>query len=152
MDQLDTQTSVDWVRDGYVISTDRARVDRQAVWRFLRESYWSPGVSFEVVDRAIDNSLMFGMLSPDGRQAGFARAVTDCARFAWIGDLFVLPEHRGSGLGVWLAQTIFEHPQLRDLRVILATDDAHELYARFGFRPVDAQRMMERPAGARQSD
>jgi GNAT superfamily N-acetyltransferase len=151
VNQVDTHGDVEWVRDGYVISTDQARVDRHAVWRFLRTAYWSPGIAFDVVQRAIENSLVFGMLSPDGRQAGFARAVTDRARMAWIGDLFVLPEHRGRGLGVWLAQTIVEHAELRDLRLILATNDAHELYARLGFRAVDAERMMERPAGARQS-
>lgn len=142
---------MEWARGGYVISTDPARVDRDAVWRFLRESYWSPGVAFETVDRAIDNSLVFGMRAPDGGQAAFARAVTDFARMAWIADLFVASEHRGRGLGVWLSQTIFEHPQLRSVRVILATSDAHGLYERFGFRAVDAERMMERPAKPPQS-
>jgi GNAT superfamily N-acetyltransferase len=135
---------MEWHANGYLISTDPQRVDRDAVWRFLRTSYWATGIEREVVDRAIDNSLVFGMLGPDAKQAGFARAVTDKARMAWIADLFVLPQHRGSGLGVWLVQTIVEHPDLQGLRLILATADAHGLYERFGFAAVDPARMMDR--------
>ncbi len=131
--------------DGYTISTDPSRVDRGLVWRFLRTTYWwSPEAEFEVVDRAIDNSLVFGLLSPAGEQAGFARAVTDRARFAWLSDVFVLEGHRGRGLGVWLVQTMVEHPELRDLRLMLGTSDAHGLYARFGFAPVYPGRLMDR--------
>lgn len=131
--------------DGYTISTDPGRVDRDVVWGFLRTSYWSPGIAREVVNRGINNSLVFGLLSPSGVQAGFARAVTDRARFAWLADVFVLEEHRGKGLGVWLVQTAVSHPDLRELRIILGTADAHSLYSRFGFIPVDAERLMERP-------
>ncbi|HWH10838.1 MAG TPA: GNAT family N-acetyltransferase [Solirubrobacteraceae bacterium] len=131
-------------RDGYTISTDPARLDRGAIWRFLRSAYWSPGVSREVVERAIDNSLVFGLYSADGSQAGFARVVTDSARFAWLADVFVIEGHRGAGLGVWLVETIVEHPGLDSLRLVLGTADAHGLYARFGFVPVDSAQMMER--------
>jgi GNAT superfamily N-acetyltransferase len=123
---------------GYEISTDRARLDLDAIHRFLSEdAYWSPGVEREVVERALANSLCFGLHAPDGAQAGFARAVTDRATFAYLGDVFVLPAHRGRGLGVWLVQTVLAHPDLQGLRRIeLATADAHELYARFGFEPL----------------
>jgi GNAT superfamily N-acetyltransferase len=130
--------------DGYTISTDRDRVDRRAVWEFLRTSYWSPGISFHDVSQAMDNSLVFSLLEPGGAQAGFARAVTDRTRFAWLGDVFVLEPHRGRGLGLWLIQTILAHPDLADVRILLGTADAHGLYARFGFVPVNAERMMER--------
>jgi GNAT superfamily N-acetyltransferase len=135
---------MEWRANSYLISTDPQRVDRDAVWRFLRTSYWATGIEREVVDRAIDNSLVFGMLDPDAQQAGFARAVTDRARMAWIADLFVLPQHRGQGLGVWLVETIVGHPDLQGLRLILATADAHGLYERFGFAAVDPARMMQR--------
>jgi predicted N-acetyltransferase YhbS len=135
-----------WRRDGYLITTDTAQFDREAIWQFLRTSYWSPGVEREVVERGIENSLPFGLLSPTGAQAGFARAVTDRARFAWLADVFVLEEHRGKGLGVWLVQTVLEHPELAGLRFVLATADAHGLYERFGFAAADAGRMMERRA------
>jgi GNAT superfamily N-acetyltransferase len=136
---------VEWTNDGYVICNDPERVDRDAVWSFLRTSYWAAGVEREIVDRAIDNSLVFGMRAADGSQAGFARAVTDRARMAWVGDLFVLPAHRGRGLGVWLTQTIVQHPALVPLRLILATADAHGLYERFGFVTTGGGRFMERP-------
>jgi GNAT superfamily N-acetyltransferase len=135
-------------RDGYVISNDPARLDREAIWRFLRTTYWSPGIAREVVERGIDNSLVFGLYAPDGAQAGFARVVTDRARFAWLADVFVLEEHRGRGLGVWLVETVVAHPELAGLRLVLGTADAHGLYERFGFGPVDATRMMERPVDA----
>lgn len=125
-------------REGYEISTDRARLDLDAIHRFLsEEAYWSPGVAREVVERSIAGSLPFGVYGPRGEQAGFARVVTDGATFAWLADVFVLPEHRGRGLGVWLVETILAHPDVQGLRnFLLATDDAHDLYARFGFAPL----------------
>jgi GNAT superfamily N-acetyltransferase len=131
-------------RDGYEISTDPSRLDRQAIHAFLRTSYWARGVDLDTVNRAIDHSLPFGLYTSEGDQAGFARAVTDTARFAWLADVFVLPEHRGKGLGVWLVETVLSHPDLTGLRIILGTSDAHTLYERFGFTRV-GPRMMERP-------
>jgi predicted N-acetyltransferase YhbS len=130
--------------DGYLITTDPGRLDREAIWRYLRTSYWSPGIERDVVERGIENSLPFGLLSPQGGQAGFARVVTDRARFAWLADVFVLEEHRGKGLGVWLVRTALEHPEVAGLRVLLATADAHGLYERFGFQAADPARIMER--------
>jgi GNAT superfamily N-acetyltransferase len=136
-------------RNGYLISTDPARLDREAIWRFLRTTYWSPNVARDVVERAIDNSLVFGIYSPTGDQAGFARVVTDRARFAWLADVFVLESHRGVGLGVWLIETVLAHPDLAAVRFVLGTNDAHGLYARFGFEPADPARMMDRMNRAR---
>ncbi|MEA2369329.1 MAG: hypothetical protein QOH38_2047 [Thermoleophilaceae bacterium] len=131
--------------DGYLISTDRARIDRRAVHAFLATAYWSPGVPFELVDRSIDRSLPFGLYAPDGPQAGFARAVTDGAGFGYLADVFVLEAHRGRGLGTWLVATVLDHPDMASARrLVLATADAHSLYARFGFRPADRERLMER--------
>ena len=130
--------------DGYVISTDPQRLDRRAIHAFLRSSYWSPGIPLEVVDRAIDASLPFGLYAPDGAQAGFARLVTDGATFGWIADVYVLEEHRGRGLGKWLVEAVVGHESIAAARrVTLATADAHSLYARFGFSPADPSRVME---------
>ena len=94
---------MEWQRDGYEISPDPARLDRRAIWHFLRTSYWWPDeVPRAAVEKAIDNSpLVFGLYDSTGSQAGFARVVTDRCRFAWLADVFVLEPHRGGGLGVW---------------------------------------------------
>jgi GNAT superfamily N-acetyltransferase len=134
-------------RGEYSISTERERLDLDVVHRFLSEdAYWSPGVPREVVARSIENSLCFGLYR-GAEQVGFARVVTDCATTAYLADVFVLPEHRGRGLGVWLVETVFAHPDLQGLRrFFLGTADAHSLYERYGFRPADPARMMERRA------
>jgi len=132
-------------RAGYVVSTDAARLDVDAIHGFLRGAYWSPGVPRGVVERSIANSVCFGLYDPSDEQAGFARAVTDRAVFAYLADLFVLPAHRGRGLGVWLVECVLAHPALQGLRRInLATADAHGLYERFGFRsPAHPERELE---------
>ena len=134
-----------WRRDEFTISTDPDLLDVDLVHRFLsEEAYWSPGVARAVVDRSIRNSLCFGLYR-HGRQIGFARVVTDHAAIAYLADVFVLSEHRGMGLGKWLVETVLAHPDLQGLRrFFLGTADAHSLYERYGFRPVDPSRMMER--------
>ena len=120
--------------DQYTISTDPARLDREAIHRYLStEAYWSPGVPRETVERSIDNSLVFGLY--DGAaQAGFARVVTDRATFGWLADVYVLAEHRGKGLGKRLVKAVLAHPDLQGVRrMMLATADAHGLYRRYGF-------------------
>jgi GNAT superfamily N-acetyltransferase len=135
---------MEWHRYGYSVSTDPTLLDREAIWSYLRTSYWATGVPRAAIERSFENSLVFGLYDPRGDQAGFARAVTDHARFAWLGDVFVLEPHRGRGLGVWLVECALGHPDLADARIVLGTADAHGLYERFGFRAVDATRMMER--------
>jgi GNAT superfamily N-acetyltransferase len=130
-----------WRRGDYAISTDRSRLDLDAIHAYLsEEAYWSPGVPRKVVERSVEHSLNFGLYRGED-QAGFARVVTDYATFAWLADVFVLPGHRGAGLGKWLVETAVSHPELRGLRRwILATGDAHGLYARFGFRSAAGDR------------
>jgi GNAT superfamily N-acetyltransferase len=142
-------SSMEARRDGYLISTDRGRLDRDAIYDFLGTSYWAAGVPRDVVERSIEHSLAFGLYAPEGEQAGFARVVTDRARFAWLADVFVLPAHRGRGLGVWLVEAVLAHRELAGLSFVLATADAHGLYERFGFRPVEGARMMQRAAARR---
>jgi GNAT superfamily N-acetyltransferase len=128
-----------------LISDDRARLDRALIHRFLSErSYWAKGVPRELVDRAIDHSLCFGIYEA-GTQVGFARVVTDRATFAWLADVFVLEERRGRGLSKRLMAGILAHPELRGLRrFMLATLDAHGLYQQFGFNAMkDVERYME---------
>jgi GNAT superfamily N-acetyltransferase len=137
----------EWNRGEYTISTDKERLDVPLIHDYLaNESYWAQGRKIEVVRRSLENSLNFGLYK-NRQQIGFARVVTDYATFAWIADVFVLPEHRGLGLSKWLMEMILSHPELQGFRRwVLATKDAHDLYARFGFialhRP---ERWMERP-------
>ena len=141
---------MEWKRGDYVISTDPERLDLPLVYRFLSEdAYWSPGVPLDVVERALANSIVFGLYRVSGQgweQAGLARIVSDRATFAWLCDVFVLPEHRGEGLGKWLMECVKSHPDLQGLRRwMLATRDAHGLYAQHGFRPLKAPELfMER--------
>ena len=128
---------MEWRRDDYVISTDPERLDVDVVHRFLTGSYWAAGIPIDVVRRSIEHSLCFGVYKGD-QQAGFARVITDYATFAYIGDVFVLEEHRGKGLSKWLLSVIREHPDMQGFRRwLLATRDAHTLYSRFGFAPLN---------------
>ena len=120
------------------ISTDRDRIDRELVHRFLSEhSYWAQWRTREQNDRIIDASLCFGVYE-DGRQIANARVVTDTVTFGYLADVFVLPEARGRGVGKALMEAVLAHPDVRDVsRFVLVTDDAHGLYEQYGFGPLD---------------
>jgi N-acetylglutamate synthase-like GNAT family acetyltransferase len=129
----------------YVISTDKQRLDIGVIHRFLaEESYWSPGIPRDVVERSIENSLCFGVYDGE-QQIGFARIVTDKSTFALVADVFILDSHRGQGLSRRLMQSIMEHADLQGLRrLLLLTSDAHGLYKKFGFDEIgNAWRFME---------
>ena len=131
-------------RGQYTISTDQRQLDWIAIHAFLTTSYWSPGISLDLIRKATSNSLAFGLFHV-AEQVGFARVVTDTATFAYLADVYVLPEHRGKSLAQWLMSVIIEHPDLQGLRrFLLATADAHKLYSRFGFQPLSKpERLME---------
>jgi GNAT superfamily N-acetyltransferase len=123
-------------RGDYELSDDPARLDVDAIHGFLAGAYWSVGIPRETVARALANSLGFAVFHQEAT-VGFARFVTDRATFAYLADVFVVPEHRGQGLATWLVGTALRHPDLAGLRrVLLATRDKHRLYAKFGFAPL----------------
>jgi len=123
-----------WTRETMEITCDVRRVDAALVTEFLATSYWAKGVSRDVVEKSLQGSLCFSLLD-DGQQVGFARVVTDRATFAFLADVFVLPDYRGRGLGEWLVECVIDHPQLQNLRRwMLGTRDAHGLYEKFGFK------------------
>jgi GNAT superfamily N-acetyltransferase len=131
---------------GYELDDDRGRVDLDAVHRFLsEESYWAKGRSAEEVQRLVEEAArVIGIYAPDGSQAAFCRVASDGAAFAFLGDVFVLEPHRGRGLGRELVAEAVERGPQSDLRWFLGTEDAHDLYADYGFgRP--SKRIMERP-------
>lgn len=131
----------------YLLSDDPARLDLDAIHRYIsQESYWAIGIPRDYVETSLKNSLSIGAYTADGAQIGLARVVTDYATFGWICDVYVLDAHRGHGLGKALVSFIVDHPRLQTLRrLALATQDAHGLYAQFGFKPLAApDRQMER--------
>jgi ribosomal protein S18 acetylase RimI-like enzyme len=136
--------------EGYEIDDDRDRVDVAAVHRFLaEESYWARGRSRELVELSLAASArLIGAYDREGRLVGFARVVSDGAAIAYLADVFVLPGHRGRGLGKELVREAVEHPEHRGVRWLLATADAQSLYEPFGFGP-PSERLMERPPADR---
>ena len=123
---------------GYVFSNDPARLQVPVIHGFLTRCYWAEGIPEETVRRSLAHSMSFGVYAPeDGAQVGFARVITDRATFAYLADVFVLEGHRGRGLAEHLVRLILAEPDLQGLRrFLLATRDAHPLYAKRGFSPV----------------
>jgi GNAT superfamily N-acetyltransferase len=125
-------TNVTYRRDGFLISTDRSKLDVGVIHQFLTQSsYWAKNRSLERVKRSIAGSLCFGVYDGE-RQVGLARVVTDRATYGWLCDVFILESHRGRGLGKWLIECVTAHPDLQGMLLMLATRDAHELYRRYG--------------------
>jgi GNAT superfamily N-acetyltransferase len=122
-------------RDGYVLSTDRARVDVDTVHRWLSEdAYWALGRPREVVEASVRSCDVWSVFAPDAAQVAFARAVTDGLTFGWICDVYVEPAHRGHGIATWLSGMIVDDLAARGLeRLVLATSSAHHVYERVGF-------------------
>jgi len=131
-------------RDGFTVSTDPARLDVDAVHAYLTASYWAEGIPRETVEQSLRGSLCFGLYEGE-RQIGLARVITDEATFAYLCDVYVLPERRGLGLGKCLMACVMAHPDLQGLRrFYLVTRDAHELYRPFGFTEIqNPERHME---------
>ena len=132
----------------FTISTDRNRLQIDVIHKYLsEESYWARERTLEQTETAIKNSLPFGVYKGENL-IGFARVVTDYATFAYLGDVFVLPEFQGMGLGKFLMKAITGHPDLQNLRRwILATKDAHTLYEKFEFSALrHPERWMEKCA------
>ncbi|RIQ34838.1 N-acetyltransferase [Jiangella rhizosphaerae] len=124
---------------GYEVDDDQERLDLDVITSFLLTTYWSKHRSRETVERAIRRSFGVGLYAPRGGQAGFARVVGDGTTFAWLADVFVLPEHRGQGLARVLVTAVLEHPDHAGVeRWMLATLDAHGVYAPLGFGPIES--------------
>jgi len=125
-------------RDTYLISTNPALRDIDVICDFLSRAYWAQGRPRERTERALENSLVFGLYANNGsRQIGLARVVSDYSIFAYLCDLFIHEDYRGRGLGKWLLESILAHPDLQGLRRwALVTRDAHGLYRQYGFTPL----------------
>ena len=120
-------------RGEFMVSSDPARLDLEVIHRFLYHSYWSPGIPRDQVEKAVRNSLCFGLYA-GAEQIGFARVVTDYTSMAYVADVFVLAAHRGRGLATWMMHCVATCPSLSSVRMwLLATRDAHGLYRKVGF-------------------
>ena len=132
-------------RDGYTISNDPARLDVDAIHAYLTTSYWAKGIPRATVARSLQHSMGYGLYAPDGAQVGFTRVISDWTTYAYLCDVYVLDAHRGSGLGVWLVETVLAHPELQGIRRLsLTTRDAHGLYEKFGFTRTEFGRFMDK--------
>lgn len=132
--------------EGYRLSFDRAEMQIDAIHAFLAQSYWAEHIPLEIVERAVRGSLCVGTFGPGGEQVGFARVVTDRATFAYLADVYVLESHRGHGLAARMVTALHDHADLQGLRRwMLATSDAHGLYAALGWTAVeDSKPFMQR--------
>jgi GNAT superfamily N-acetyltransferase len=122
-----------WKQGEFTITDNREDLDIETIHNFLCESYWAKNIPRSIVEKAVSNSLCFGLYHYS-KQVGFGRTVTDRATFAYLGDVFVVSAYRGRGLGKWLVSCVLGHPELQGLRRwLLATLDAHGLYEQKGF-------------------
>lgn len=134
--------------DYFTISTDPSRLDVDAIADMLSRSYWANARTREQLERALSNSLVFGLFE-NFRQIGLARIISDFAIFAYLCDVIIHEEYRGQGLGKWLMETVHSYPDLQGLRRwFLATRDAHGLYSKYGWTPLNTpERWMEKFSG-----
>ena len=124
-------------KNGYTISTDKSLLDLRLIHDFLRNAYWSPNIPYKDVVRAVEHSLCFGLYQGE-QQIGLARVATDFSRIAYMMDVFILEPYRGRGLSQWLMECILAYPPLQQMpNWMLATRDAHGLYAKLGFTPLE---------------
>lgn len=126
-----------WQQDDYLISTDKAKLDVEMIYSFVSKSYWGKERTLNEIKISIENSLCFGVYD-NNKQIGFARVITDSILFANLLDVFILPSYQGLGLGKWLINTIFNIPELNKIKTwMLGTKDAHDLYKKVGFMPLE---------------
>ncbi len=125
------------VRKGnFIITTNKNKLNLKLIHNFLKDSYWAKGVPYGIVKTAVKNSLCFGVYD-NKKQVGFARVITDFARFAYLHDVFIIKEYRGKGLSKWLMDIILKYPDLQGMKKwLLGTRDAHSLYSKFGFKKI----------------
>ncbi|MGJ8669850.1 MAG: GNAT family N-acetyltransferase [Oceanococcus sp.] len=124
---------MEWNKGKFTVSCDPDKQNLEVIHRFLNQSYWAKGISKQTVKKSLDGALCFALLH-ERKQVGFARVISDFATIAYLGDIFVLPDHRGQGLSKWLMECVSSHPDLQGLRRwILATANAHGLYEKYGF-------------------
>ena len=130
---------LEWYKNDYQVSTDKEKLDIQAIHQYLTRSTWAKGIDLDTVSASIENSLNFGVYRNE-LQIGFARLITDYSTFAYLCDVYVLEEYQGDGLGRWVMECIHNHPLFEQLRrIVLFTTTAPWLYEKFGYQPVNQE-------------
>ncbi len=127
------------VKDNFLFTTDASLLDLEVIYSFISTSYWANGVTKNIVEKSVKNSLCFAVydIEQEKKQIGFARVITDLATFAYMADVFIIDSYQGKGLGKQLIKFILDYPDFKTLRrFLLATRTAHSLYEKFGFSPV----------------
>ena len=140
-----------WTRDTFWITDDNQAADIDFITRELNRTYWAEGRSRDIVEGSVRNSIMFSLFEGD-RPVGFARIVSDYATFAWLCDVYIHPVYRGQKLGVWLMECVLQHPSTHVRLNLLATRDAHGLYAKFGYESKDCMALMNHGAKEKATD
>lgn len=133
-----------WTNEPLELDDARDRLDMEQISAWIRNAYWAIGRTHEQVLVSWRNSAVVFGLYHDGEMAGCARVISDLVTTAYLADVFIAPEHRGKGVGTWMMASIIAHPDLRTVRWLLHTRDAHALYRRVGFLDI-GERVMERP-------
>ncbi len=133
-----------WQREEYAIDTNRQRLDMASITAWLQGTYWAATRPVEDMERSWENSAVVAGVYKGEEPVGFARVVSDLATVAYLADVFIVPEHRGRGLGKWLVESLLSHPYLRGVKWLLHTRDAHGLYRQFGFQAAPVS-FLERP-------
>jgi GNAT superfamily N-acetyltransferase len=124
---------MEWKKDEFLITDNQSAADIDFVHTSLNSTYWAENRTREVVEKSLEKSVLLSLFKGE-EQIGFTRIVSDEATFAWVSDVFVHPDHRGKGLGVWLMECTMAHPVMDVTLQILATKDAQGLYEKFGFQ------------------
>ncbi len=121
-------------RKNYLISTNKRKLQPKVIHRFLTNSYWAKGCSYENVKRRIKYAHCFGVYH-NNKQVGFCRVISDSVVFSYLADVFIIEEYRGKGLSKWLMKCVMSHPEFGKTETwMLKTKDAHGLYKKFGFK------------------
>lgn len=124
---------MEWRNGEYTLTDDQSHADLDFIHTSLNTTYWAENRPREVVEKSIENSVLLSLFHKD-KQIGFTRIVSDYSTFSWVCDVFIHPDHRGKGLGVWLMECTMNHPAMDVSLQLLATRDAHGLYEKFGFQ------------------
>jgi GNAT superfamily N-acetyltransferase len=140
-----------WNKDSYSITDDNQVADIDFITEELNKTYWAEGRPRDIVEQSVRNSIMLNMFDRD-RPIGFARIVSDYSTFAWLCDVYIHPEYRGKKLSVWLMECVLQHPSTHVRLNLLATRDAHPLYAKFGYKPKDCMVLMNNGAKTQPPD